>query len=70
MDLRALPPQEFRQVFFGARGRIETPVHQRETFASASGPAIVEEWATTVVVPPGWSAHTDRLGNLLLQRER
>ena len=68
--LEQVPPQEFRQVFFGARGRVETAVHQRETFASASGPAIVEEWATTVVVPPGWSAQVDRLGNLLLQRER
>jgi N-methylhydantoinase A len=56
-------------VFFDAHGRLDTQVHDRETFASASGPAIVEEWATTVVVPPGWTANTDRLGNLLLRRE-
>ena len=36
--LEQAPPQEFRQVFFGARGRIETPVHQRETFASSVRP--------------------------------
>ena len=58
-----------RQVFFGSRGRLETPVYDRETFASTSGPAIIEEWAATVVVPPGWTANTDRLGNLLLRRE-
>jgi N-methylhydantoinase A len=61
--------QETRQVSFGAHGRLETPVHRRESFTSASGPAIVEEWATTVVVPPGWTGSTDRLGNLLLRRD-
>jgi N-methylhydantoinase A len=61
--------RDVRHVFFGAHGRLETPVYERETFASATGPAIIEEWAATVVVPPGWTAGTDRLGNLLLRRE-
>ena len=66
---REAATHDVRPVFFGAAGRLETPVYDRETFASTSGPAIIEEWAATVVVPPGWTANTDRLGNLVLRRE-
>jgi N-methylhydantoinase A len=57
-----------RSVFFRGHGRLDTPVHDRDAFAAAEGPAIVEEWTTTIVVPPGWSARADRLGNLVLRR--
>jgi N-methylhydantoinase A len=32
------------------------------------GPAIVEEFGATTVVPPGWTARVDDLGNLILER--
>jgi N-methylhydantoinase A len=35
-----------------------------------TGPAIVEEWSSTVVVPPGWRLTVDRFGNLLLNRAK
>jgi N-methylhydantoinase A len=57
-----------RPVFFRGHGRLETPVYDRDGFSAAVGPAIVEEWTTTIVVPPGWSARTDRLGNVVLER--
>ena len=64
----AAGPVGRRSVFFRGHGRLDSPVYERSAFTSAPGPAIVEEWTTTVVVPPGWSARADRLGNLLLER--
>lgn len=33
-----------------------------------AGPLIVEEFDTTVVVPPRWAATLDQLGNIVLAR--
>jgi N-methylhydantoinase A len=57
-----------RSVFFRGHGRLDAPVYDRAAFATAEGPAVVEEWTSTVVVPPGWSARADRIGNLVLER--
>ncbi|MGW6505807.1 hydantoinase/oxoprolinase family protein [Nonomuraea angiospora] len=46
-------------------------VHLRESLGvgdAFDGPAIVEQDDTTVVVPPGWSADVDEVGNLHLRR--
>jgi len=32
------------------------------------GPAIIEQDDTTTLLMPGWRAHVDRLGNLMLKR--
>ncbi|MFL4971195.1 MAG: hypothetical protein ACJ8EU_20900, partial [Xanthobacteraceae bacterium] len=32
------------------------------------GPAIVEQFDATTVVPPGWTASTDRFHNLILEK--
>ena len=58
-----------RPAYFGAaRGLIETPVLRRADLASASraGPLIVEEYDSTVVVPPGWVARLDVRRNIHL----
>jgi N-methylhydantoinase A len=59
-----------RQVYFrSAGGLVETPVYDRESLAVeqvVTGPAIVEEWTTTTLVPPDWLLTTERLGNLIL----
>jgi N-methylhydantoinase A len=34
----------------------------------AQGPLIVEERDTSIVVPPGWSARSDALHNVILER--
>lgn len=62
-----------RTAYFGARhGQIETPVMSRAALAAAgtrAGPLIVEEYDSTCVVPPGWSARVDAAANIHLSRE-
>jgi N-methylhydantoinase A len=36
---------------------------------TVDGPAIVEEWSTTILVLPGQQATTDRFGNLAMKDE-
>ncbi len=63
-------PRARRHVFFRVSGGfVETPIYERDDLACGQrvvGPAVVEEWTTTTVVPPGWALETDRLGNLVL----
>jgi N-methylhydantoinase A len=59
-----------RRVHFSSEGFVDTPVYDREVLAvdqTIVGPAVVEEWSTTIVVPPGWSAVVDRLGDLVME---
>ena len=60
-----------RQVFFTSAAATETTLYERDRLpadASFTGPAVVEQFDATTVVPPGWTARTDRLGNLILAR--
>jgi N-methylhydantoinase A len=73
----APPPAEAlkgtRRVLFDAGQATEAAIYDRERLevgASFSGPAIVEQFDATTVVPPGWRAFVDRYGNLILQRGR
>jgi len=64
---RTSRPVYFRQV----GGFVQTPVFAREAVArlqTIKGPAILEEWTTTIVVPPDWHATIDRLGDVVLTR--
>jgi 5-oxoprolinase (ATP-hydrolysing) len=59
-------------VLFDADRAIETAIYDRDRLgvgAAFTGPAIVEQFDATTVVPPGWSAVVDRYGNLILQRQ-
>jgi N-methylhydantoinase A len=63
-------PRDVRPVRF-AGSPLETAVFDRDTLAvdqRIPGPALVDEWSTTIVVGPGWEARVDRLGNLVLER--
>jgi N-methylhydantoinase A len=68
------PPAEqqgTRSTYFAGLGVAATPVFLREALAAdqqVDGPAIVEEWTSTTLVPPGWRASVDRLGDLVLAR--
>ncbi|MBV8770972.1 MAG: hydantoinase/oxoprolinase family protein [Deltaproteobacteria bacterium] len=57
-----------RQVYFGgSRGLLHTPIYGRKEISGIqSGPMIIEEPDTTVVVPPGWSIRRDEFSNLVL----
>jgi N-methylhydantoinase A len=62
-----------RRVLFDAGQATEAAIYDRERLevgASFPGPAIVEQFDATTVVPPGWRAFVDCYGNLILQHER
>lgn len=56
-----------RQVYFNGTGFVETPVFQRPLLTAGSrfaGPAVVEQYDTTILVLPGQKATVDAQGNL------
>jgi len=59
-----------RRVFFDDWA--DTPTYDRTKLASGdvvAGPAVIEEFGSTVPVHPGFAVTVDRFGNLLLTRE-
>ena len=61
---------ERRSVWFNGAPH-DCPVWERDRLPDAApvhGPAIVEEFGATTVVPPGWRGITDEHGNLRLER--
>ncbi|HUF93677.1 MAG TPA: hydantoinase/oxoprolinase family protein, partial [Candidatus Limnocylindria bacterium] len=61
---------ERRSVWFDGAPH-DCPVWERERLpegAALRGPAIVEEFGATTVVPPGWNGVVDEHGNLRLER--
>jgi len=68
------PPEarrEVRPVYFSANGgAVPTPVYSRARLLAGNrftGPALVEEYATTTVVSPGDVVTVDAFGNLLIE---
>lgn len=54
-----------RRVYFGRRwGWQETPVVRRETLDACTGPLVIEEYDTTIVIPPGARVHRDETGSV------
>jgi N-methylhydantoinase A len=61
-----------RRVSFDARKALDTTIYDRDKLSvgvSFAGPAIVEQFDATTVVPPGWHAFVDRHGNLILEHK-
>lgn len=69
-DDEALSPRSHRPVRFGnGHGWVTTPIFARDdlrSLDSVAGPAIVEQLDTTVLVPPGYRAAVDTVGNLVI----
>ena len=69
-------PVARREVVFDVGGRAErhhTPFYDREDLRAGHaipGPAIVEQYDTTTILPPGTSAEVDRHGNLVVDCRR
>jgi N-methylhydantoinase A len=62
-------PASTRQAWFGPGHGLQTvPVLDRGALADGeiTGPAVIEEYDATCVVPPGWSAGLDTAGNIVL----
>ncbi len=60
-----------RQIYFDGKTARESAVYERDGLdvgVSIVGPAIVEQFDATTVVPPGWSARVDRHRNLVLEK--
>jgi N-methylhydantoinase A len=61
-------PKGSRKAFFSGTGLVGTPVYDGDRLLSGqaiSGPAIIEERFTTLVLPPGSSASVDEHGNFI-----
>ena len=51
----------------------QTWMYERERLRAGDrlrGPALVLQLDSTTVIPPGWHGAVDRVGNLVLERER
>ena len=60
-----------RHAFFGGQGGVDATVYERDTLplgATFEGPAIVEQFDSTTVLPPGWRGKIDGYRNLILSR--
>jgi N-methylhydantoinase A len=61
-------PHGSRQVYFSTSPTL-TQRYSRQALAPGQeipGPAVVEEWDNTTLIPPGWSASVDQTGHLHL----
>ena len=64
-------PVAYRRVYWRDGGWIECGIWRRRDLgvgASVTGPAIVEEYGSTTVVPESWRSTVDRYGNLILEK--
>jgi N-methylhydantoinase A len=64
--------QATRKAYFGREvGWRDTPVIARNALGGKArpGPLIVEEYDTTTVVRPGWSARLDRWNDIIMERD-
>ena len=64
--------RENREIYF--EGRFHTcDIYERsclDTGTKINGPAVIQEYGSTTVLPPGWQASPDRFGNLRLNRNQ
>ena len=64
------PATEMRVAYFGPKvGECLTKIVPRESLLRGplEGPLVIEEFDTTVVVPPQWTASLDKYGNITLE---
>ena len=62
---------DFRRAYFGPQqGELDTRILSRGDLVehAVAGPLIVEEFDTTIVVPPQWQASVDAYGNIVLAK--
>ncbi len=63
-------PEGSRKVYFEDRGWVDASVYSREKLkpgATLEGPAVVEEYDSTTLVPPGHLLRVDEFGNLRIR---
>lgn len=60
-----------RKVYWRKSGWVNCPLYRRTELAigqKIEGPAVVEEYGSTVVVPASWTLRSDSYGNLILEK--
>jgi N-methylhydantoinase A len=60
-----------RQVHFGGKSAVAATIYERDKLAVGAcviGPAIIEQFDATTVIPSGWSGRVDGYRNLILER--
>ncbi len=65
-------PKARRPVWFERTGALDAPIYWRPDLGAGvriAGPAIVEQFDSTTVVPPGFTAEVDRWLNIILRQE-
>lgn len=64
-------PTGTRTVTFDGRTHYEAPVYARTELTASviEGPAVIEQFDATTVLPPGWRARLDKFGNIVAERE-
>lgn len=68
----AAKPFGRRPAYWRGLGWIDCPLYRRTELAvdqNIAGPAIVEEYGSTVVVPSSWTVRADAYGNLILEKK-
>ena len=58
-----------RRSKFGETRRIWIDGRWREVGPSSRGPALIADYGSTTLVPPGWSMRQDRAGSIILRRD-
>jgi N-methylhydantoinase A len=64
-------PKGLRTVYFDGETPTMAKLYERDRLdvgATLSGPAVVEQFDATTVIPPGWSARVDARRNMILER--
>ena len=62
--------KERRPVYLDGHWHRDCPIYDRARLgadAALRGPAVIEEFGSTTVIPPGWGAGVDRWGNLRME---
>jgi len=60
-----------RKVHFGGQSAVEATLYERDRLgigALVTGPAIVEQFDATTVIPVGWTGRVDGYRNLILEK--
>ncbi len=68
----AMPTRTLLVVFAGSTGAepYDTPIYARDTLVpgvTLTGPAVITQYDTTTVIPPGWHAWIDAVSNLIAE---
>ena len=66
-----MPSRARARSISAARSAVEATLYERDRLdvgAMVSGPAIVEQFDATTVIPAGWSGRVDGYRNLILEK--